>query len=59
MLGPEAGTQAAGLTHAGGNGRLIRDVFMLICTWLRFSRAEKGVEKKGRSSGEPETSGST
>lgn len=57
--GLEAGTQAAGYGPPGRKRRLIRDVFMLICTWLGFLGLRKGVAWKGRSSGEPETSGST
>lgn len=37
-----------GVDPLGRKRRLIRDVFMLICTWLGFSRAEKGCRKEGK-----------
>lgn len=37
-----------GVDPLGRKRRLIRDVFMLICTWLGFSRAEKGCRIEGK-----------
>lgn len=59
MRGPEAGTQAAGSDPLRRKRSLIRDVFMLICTWLSFSRAEKVGSVEEKKFRREENSGST